>query len=71
MMVILTIVFGSMTAISLLLTIHFGLKFNKLRKKNRTLSWNDIQIYADSISLLLKQDRFVPQVIDVLLGHLR
>lgn len=60
---IFTIVLGIMTAIGVFLTIYFGVKFNRLQKKNRTLSWNDIQIYADSISLCLKQDRFVPQVI--------
>ena len=60
---ILTIIFGLTSVVGLVLTIYYGKKANKLQKLQRSVSWAELQHISDDISLKIKKDSFIPDLI--------
>lgn len=59
----LNIIFGIATLISLIFTIYFGIKANKLEKSRKKLEWTDLQASANDLGDLVKKDKFTPDII--------
>jgi len=49
--------------VGVIIAIYYGRKADKLQKLQRSISWAELQHMSDSISLKLKKDKFIPDLI--------
>lgn len=61
--ILLSLVFGVVSLVSVLFTIHYGRKAARLERDKKSLTWPQLQLLADAMCFKLKRDGFIPDLI--------
>ena len=63
MNLVLTIIFGVIGLVGVILTVHFGRKSARLERERKSINWSDVQLAASDLAEKIRHSGFLPSLI--------